>query len=133
LNFTKRWEGSRVKDVGDWADSKIRTIYVDQGLSCTPNKLLVRKFIPTDGDRLDRKWNDNGTWKRETLEPYCLADIERTAQDFKAYLDKNALDGLRLAVEHSDQLVRMTYAMVGKHYTSLPVRNFACSVATALS
>lgn len=131
LGLTRRWEGAKAKDVGDWADDTIRTIHMFQGLSLRENPIIVkvRKFRPKEGDVLCK-----GTVH---LEPYCLADVEQTAKYFDDYLKRNAVHactnscldrlgicrstGLEQAVKGSHHLVRDTYAMAVHHATkSLP-------------
>lgn len=121
LNLTRRWEGTRVKDVGDWAGQPDRVIEMVQGLSLTPVTLRVRRFIPRDGDVLVRRWVDNGVSKSQELPPYALADAQQTANEFRDYLRDHAVDGLKEAVKESDDLIRQTYDMVFSHYSSLPV------------
>lgn len=121
LKLTRRWEGTQLKDVGDWADDNIRVIQMAQGLCSTPVTLRVRRFNPNEGDVLVRRWVDNGVAETQDLPPYALADIHETATAFEAYLRNHALEGLTEAVRGSDELIERTYAMIFNHYYQLPV------------
>jgi hypothetical protein len=122
LSLTKRWEGTKMVDVGDWADpnpDSIRTIHIAQGLFHIPFMVRVRKFIPREGDVLYRRWSETG---KQDLEPYCLADIHQTARRFSSYLATTAFEGLRDAAKKSCSLVSKTYDMAIKHAYVLEVR-----------
>lgn len=106
-------------DVNDPADDIIRTIRIAQGLSRSCIEVRVRKFNPKDGDVLHRPWNHNGVAKRVEIEPYCLADIQETAESFNDYLCKTALDGLIEAAHSSHELIYDTYVMTRDHATKL--------------
>jgi hypothetical protein len=122
LGLTRRWEGTKVKDVGDWADDAIRTIHMNQGLSQNPMVVRVRKFNPQEGDILYK-----GSQKL-MLEPYCLADVEETAKYFHDYLSTNVRYLEQSVKASSCSLVRDTYAMAVRHATkTLPVRITASS------
>lgn len=122
LGLTRRWEGTKVCDVGDWADDRILIIKLAQGICSKPIELRVRKFKPVAGDVLHRKWYDSDSckWKETPLEPYCLADVEETAKYFSIYLKDTAFEGLKEALQGSCKLVRETYVMAFRHAASLP-------------
>lgn len=84
-----------------------------QGLCKMPVTLRVRRFNPRDGDEINRLWRDRtGTLKEQLLQPFCLADVEKTAKQFKKYIEENALDGLEEAAKGSDDIVRETFRMI---------------------
>jgi hypothetical protein len=89
-----------------------------QGLCKRPIEVQVQKFIPTDGDVLDRYWVFNGERKAIRLEPYCLVGIHKTAEYVSQYLSDTAIDGFREAV-YTSALVRKTYDMVCDHEAKL--------------
>ncbi|KAK3935865.1 hypothetical protein QBC46DRAFT_270825 [Diplogelasinospora grovesii] len=114
LRLTRRFSHTQVMDVGDNADNVIRTVVMSQGLSKKPIILQVRRFIPREGDVLNRRYIDNGVPKEERIAPFCLADVEKTAKGFQHYIRENALDGLAEAAKGSDDLVQFTFAMIGQ-------------------
>lgn len=85
---------------------------VTQGICKIPIRLRVRRFEPREGDVINRRYCENGIVKEQYLQPYCLANVEETANEFKAYLNDNAFDGLEEAAKGSDELVRVTFRMI---------------------
>ncbi|KAK3328038.1 hypothetical protein B0T19DRAFT_181411 [Cercophora scortea] len=119
LNLTARFTHEQVKNVGDFADSEIHTIEMTQGLCKTPVTLRVRRFRQAPGDILHRKYIDRlGRSREQQLAPFCLADIEGTAREFKQYLEENALSGLAEAAKGSDEIVRGTFSMIARQCCS---------------
>ncbi|KAK0636402.1 hypothetical protein B0T17DRAFT_482682 [Bombardia bombarda] len=112
LNLTERFSHTQVMDVSDHADNVIRTIEMTQGLCRIPIKLEVRRFKPWKTDVCFRRWIDNGVAKRQDLPPFCLADIEKTAIEFKQYIFDNALCGLAEAAKDSADIVKETFAKI---------------------
>lgn len=117
LGLTRRWEGTKVKDIEDWADNTIRIIHMDQGLCDRPMEVRVRRFIPRDTDIL---------WKGSpdvVLPPYCLANVDETAIYFRNYLRSNLRSLAKAVRTSSHDLVRETYDEAVRHaFGSLPVR-----------
>lgn len=126
LNLTRRFDHTKVVDVADYPDNQVYDILIDHGLCANPVRVRVRRFVPRDGDVLCRRFVDNGVPKEQHVEPFCLADAEKTAREFKEYIYHNALAGLTEAVKASDDLVRDVFAMIAKHCSSLPVRLNLC-------
>ncbi|KAK3326209.1 hypothetical protein B0H66DRAFT_470424 [Apodospora peruviana] len=119
LNITKRFSHNQVVDVGEYADNNIVAIEMAQGLCQTPVRLQVRRFVPRQDDVLKRRYiGEDGVVKEQDLEPFCLADIEKTAKEFKRYINDNALDGLAEAVKDSDDMVKMTFHMIAEECRS---------------
>ncbi|KAK3685373.1 hypothetical protein B0T22DRAFT_215678 [Podospora appendiculata] len=115
LNLTTRFTHRQVKNVGDFADSRIHIIEMTQGLCKTPVILRVRRFRQAPGDVLHRKYIDRfGKSREHQLAPFCLADIEKTAKEFKQYIEENALSGLAEAAKDSDEIVRGTFSMIAR-------------------
>lgn len=104
-------------DVGDWEDDCIRDIYLAQGLSAEPMALKVRRFRPRSGDDCYRRWRTGEV----AVEPYCLADIQATANYFVQYLSRTSCDGLKKTAKKSCKLVRETYNMAVDHARFLEV------------
>ncbi|KAM7184749.1 hypothetical protein V8F20_012082 [Naviculisporaceae sp. PSN 640] len=113
LNYTKRFTHAQVIDIGDYCDNTISMIEMTQGLCKMPVTLRVRRFKPRDGDEINRWWHDeSGALREQSLQPFCLADVEKTAKQFKKYIDENALDGLEEAARYSDDIVKGTFRMI---------------------
>lgn len=122
LNYTKRFTHAQVVDTGDYADSTILVVEMTQGLCRMPVNLRVRRFHPRKGDVINRRYIENGVSKEQELQPYCLADVEKTAKEFAKYIDDNALDGLEEAVKNSDDIVKQTFCMIARECRGLNVR-----------
>lgn len=133
LALTERFSHTEIADVLDYADSAIYHVEVAQGLSRNPVGLKVRRFKPTTGDVLNRKYVDNGVPKEQPIEPFCLVDVEMAAREFEDYLDCNALEGLTEAVRHSDDIVKQVFAMIASYCTSLDVSDTENRVARKAS
>jgi hypothetical protein len=107
-------------DIADFApDSMTRTIRMLQGFTQQPIVVKVWRFKPKDGDVTYKRWEYNGVPKQVELEPYCLANIEATADYFRKYLIETAFQGLQEASHTSGPLVQETYRMVDKHVETL--------------
>ncbi|KAH8652072.1 hypothetical protein BX600DRAFT_516155 [Xylariales sp. PMI_506] len=122
LKFTNRpgWDGTVMRDLGeaDWADGNILTIQVSLGLCSSPIELNVRKFNPRPGDVLPRFWKDRyGNQRTTYIEPYALANIDRSAQTFQQHITLNAFDAVGQYANNPDvhELVRKTYKAAWNH------------------
>ncbi|KXX81455.1 hypothetical protein MMYC01_201763 [Madurella mycetomatis] len=120
LELTRRFDHTKVMDIADCPDDTVYNILVDHGLCANPVRLRVRRFEPKEGDVLCRRYVDNGVPKEQYIPPFCLADSEKTARQFKEYIYHNALAGLAEAVKTSDDIVKDIFAMIAKHCSSLP-------------
>lgn len=123
LELTRRFDHTKVMDIADCPDDTVYNILMDHGLCANPVRLRVRRFEPKEGDVLCRRYVDNGVPKEQYIPPFCLADSEKTARQFKEYIYRNALAGLAEAVKTSDDIVKDIFAMIAKHCSSLPVRH----------
>ncbi|KFA69180.1 hypothetical protein S40285_00095 [Stachybotrys chlorohalonatus IBT 40285] len=98
LQLTERWTGTQMRDIprGDRIDpDDVRTIQWTLGLCDTPMTVRCVKFRPRPGDVTARYWTvlgDDGQEIRmeQQLSPYCLDDIQETANDFEKYVISNA-------------------------------------------
>lgn len=112
LYYTTRFTHEEVIDVV--SKSRVVTVEVTQGICKVPIRLRVRRFEPQEGDVINRKYSENGVVKEQSLQPYCLASVEETANEFKTYVNDNAFDSLEEAAKNSDELVKATFRMIAK-------------------
>ena len=112
-----------MKDVGDWADGSIRKVSITLGTFREAMEFEVRKFIPREGDILDRCWVDGTIQKRKSLEPYCFADIHKACESYKAYIEMHALEAMAdgHATREADALIQETFGWAHRRYVSLQV------------
>jgi hypothetical protein len=130
LDYTQRFDHTKVVDVLDYSDDVFYDIGITQGLCRHPMRLRVRRFNPKKTDVTYRRYMDGDTHKTHDTGAFCLANAEETARAFSRYIDCNALEGLERATKSSDGIVREVFKMTASHCCSLPVRplNFGASV-----
>ncbi len=104
-------------DVMVWETPDIKFIEVSHGLCQDPIKLEVRKFIPADGDVLERKWVDGQVHKTKQVEPYAIKNMTMAAQEVRRYISENVHPCLVTFLEDHDRLVRETYLLAYKQST----------------
>lgn len=120
LGFTKRFDNTRVTNVP--TVGPIIKIEMDETLSDTMITLKLRRFVPIAGDRLGRTYADsNGVLKEVYKLPYCLADTERTADEFREYIKVHVLDGLLFVGQKELPLVGETMKIAEEHMRALDV------------
>ncbi|KAK3906363.1 hypothetical protein C8A05DRAFT_40787 [Staphylotrichum tortipilum] len=119
LGLTREFTYTMVVDVPGSRDNLIYNIEMTQGLCRDPVRLCVRRFQPKDTDISYRRYMDDGRPKKQDAGAFCLADVERTAKEFNAYLERNALEGLEEAVKGSDDIVKDVFVMIAAHYKFL--------------
>lgn len=117
LAWSQRWNNKRMIDVVDWESDEIKSIKVSHGLCQDPIKLEVRKFIPEDGDVLDRKWVDGQTRKTKRVEPYAIVSMSKAAQEVGRYIISNVHSCITTFLEGHDSLVRDTYLLAYERST----------------
>ncbi|ORY71329.1 uncharacterized protein BCR38DRAFT_329449 [Pseudomassariella vexata] len=105
FNFTRRWEGTAVKDLGpeDWDSPESIDIEWSLGLCDKPIRFRVRKFKPLPHDVTVRKWRDKqGRIRITDIPPYALTDIYKATKVFSQYLAENAHLGVGHFCRHDD-------------------------------
>lgn len=102
-----------MKDLGpnDWASDSICTINLTLGYCSDPIILKVRKFKPVEGDVLARTWTHDGVTHETLIEPYALADIQKTKSTLLRHIEHNAFDAVMRYAENDrvHPLVQETY------------------------
>ncbi|TLS25204.1 hypothetical protein PpBr36_07918, partial [Pyricularia pennisetigena] len=128
LNLTSRWSGTKMHDVDCLADSSIRTVEFKIFYTHDPNlpefydvpvRLEVRRFLPKEGDVLDRKWTWNGHGMVTRLAPFALHSIHATATAISKYIEENAFRAMTASVAGCDPIIRDTYTMAIHHWYTL--------------
>ena len=121
LDYTQRFDHTKVVDITDYSDDAFYDIEITQGLCRHPMRLHVRRFNPKRTDVTYRRYMDGDTHKTQDTGAFCLANVEETAKGFSRYIDYNALEGLERATKSSDGIVQAMFKMVASHCRSLPV------------
>jgi hypothetical protein len=78
-------------EIEDWASSEIRIIELTQGNSSIRWNFRVRRFIPQDGDSLERTWlsKRTGTRQYHPVTPYALVSMKETGEYLSRSLEKD--------------------------------------------
>lgn len=128
LGFTKRWEGTSMQDVDLPSSSDRRFIEFKIFYTHNPSypelyhegiRLEVRKFVPIEGDVVDRKWTWNGRGMVTSLAPYALHSIHDSAKAILRYIEEHAFNAITTCVASSEPVIRCTYQMAIDHWRSL--------------
>jgi hypothetical protein len=112
--WTNRWKDSVVDDIGSWASSDIRTICVTEGYTNQSVRLLVRRFQPQDGDRLERSWVSNGVKKSVPIPPYAIVDMDAARGAFDDYIKSGLVECCKRLLGPKEELLWQTYALAMK-------------------
>ena len=109
--WTLRWkENTVLDDIGSWADSEIKTIWVTEGYTGKHVELRVRKFVPQAGDRTERSWVDaDGTTKRVRIPPYAIVDLDAAKAAYDGYIKKGLVECFKRLLGPKEQLLWQTY------------------------
>lgn len=70
-------------DMTDWASDDIRTILVSQVSLDAPFALVVRRFIPREGDRLEKRWHKDGVERQFPVPPYAIVNMAEAAESIE--------------------------------------------------
>ena len=112
--WTNRWKDSVVDDIGNWASSEMRTIHVTEGYTGQAVKLLVRRFLPQDGDKLERSWVSAGVKKSVVIPPYAIVDMEAAKAAFDNYIKNGLVDCCKRLLGPKEKLLWLTYGQAIK-------------------
>lgn len=108
-------------DITHWRSYEIKTIEVTQIFLHAPYSIEVREFIPLEGDMLEEKWTDGDVTKSHRIPPYALADMKKTAQTMRSFLDKNIITYVKGTTGSLDLLLWNTYQMAIVYSQEAPV------------
>ena len=108
-------------DITDWRSEEIKTIEVTQIFLHAPYSIEVREFIPLEGDMLEEKWTDGDVTKSHRIPPYTLADMKKTAQAMRCFLDRSIISYVKGTVGSLDDLLLSTYQMAIVYSLKAPV------------
>jgi len=108
--WTRRWKDSVVDDIAAWESPESRFIYVTEGYTGRSVKLLVRRFQPQAGDKLERTWVTDGVKKSVAIPPFAIVDMESAKDALDEYI-KQGLLGCCSRLLVSKELLRRTYTL----------------------
>ncbi|KAH0493991.1 hypothetical protein TgHK011_000630 [Trichoderma gracile] len=107
--WTQRWNKNSSDPIQLWASREVKVIYISVGFSNRYMPLQVRRFVPRDGDKLERTWDYQGTKKSVTIPPYALVDLEAGKSAYTRYIRDSMTDIFRNMLGDSENLLYKTY------------------------
>ena len=107
--WTKRWNSMQIVEISAWASTEVRTICVTQEVGGTYYELQVKKFIPQDGDSLERKWFSNGEHKSHKCATYAISNMKMAAKTLQRFVQDNIAVTVAHSVDHVDTLLGPAY------------------------
>lgn len=111
-----------ISEITAWASVEVKTIRVTQEVGETSYEVQVRKFIPQDGDSLERKWFSNDAQKSHRCATYAICNMGATAQILQRFVQENVAITVEHNVDHTDTLLGPNYQMALKLRTEAKVR-----------
>ncbi|KAI9762219.1 MAG: hypothetical protein M4579_000542 [Chaenotheca gracillima] len=115
LKWSKRWPDGKVGEISEWASAEIKTIYLTQGFTPVPIEMKVRKFVPVEGDLLERPWFDGTKRKAIKVPNYAIADMRTTVINVQKHLDATLWSCIQTILSDHDPIIRETYVSAYHH------------------
>lgn len=109
--WTHRWTKGTSDPIQLWASSEIRTVYVSVHYSKERLPLKVRRFVPQEGDKLERTWVHRGTKKSALIPPYALVDVEAGTSAYTTYIRDSMKGIFTTMLGKEDDLLYQTYLL----------------------
>jgi hypothetical protein len=102
-------------DIRDWASKRIKTITITQDIDGEFYDLEVRKFIPREGDSLERKWKTDGVEQSFKCAPYAITDMKEAGRTLAQFADRTLGSSICYYIDEDDKLLRNTYSMAYRY------------------
>jgi len=118
--WSKRWKSMDMVDITRWESDEIRTIEVSQIFLNAPYKLKVRKFIPEDGDQMERFWYDGEIRREMPMPAYAIANLEEAADSIDQMMKVQTANYIDRTIDPvkgqgHPGLIWMTYMFAFRH------------------
>lgn len=114
--WTRRWNNNISDPIQKWSSPDIKVIRISAGYSSKCIELRVRKFIPQEGDKLERTWDFRGVKRSAAIPPYALMDLEDGKSAYARHIGEAMSDTIRHVVERTSGLIRRTYIEAYRMY-----------------
>lgn len=108
----------KIVEIQEWESPDVKTIELTQDVGGASYKVNVRKFIPVEGDSLERKWTTNGERRSYRCATYAIVNMKETGQQMLKFVEDNITTAIAYYIGDSDELLRETYSMAYKHSES---------------
>jgi hypothetical protein len=110
-------------DIRVWASDTVKTITITQDVGVTHYDMMVREFIPQEGDALKRKWKTDGKEQYYECTPYAIADMRQAGNTVREFAKTTICEAIRHYIGDRDQLLQDTYWMAQNYSTTANVSN----------
>ncbi|KAI1094938.1 hypothetical protein F5B19DRAFT_489837 [Rostrohypoxylon terebratum] len=107
--WTRRWVEGIPDDISQWASMEVKTVRVTEGYTNQPVELRVRKFIPQEGDKLERSWVHDGARKNVRIPPYAIVNLEEAKSIYTEYIKQGLPECCKKVLSNKDRLLLVTY------------------------
>jgi hypothetical protein len=104
-----------ISDIRDWDSTEIKTIAITQDVGGKSYNLKVRKFIPAEGDALERRWKTDGVEQTFKCAPYAIADMREAGRTLSHFADRTLESAICHYIDETDTLLRSTYHMAYRY------------------
>lgn len=112
--WTNRWRDSVVDDIGNWASTEPRVIFVTEGYTGMSVALRVRRFHPQEGDKLERSWVWDGVKKSVKIPPFAIVDMDSAKDAFDSHIKNGLVKCCQHLLGSRETLLRQTYSIALK-------------------
>ncbi|KAH8890830.1 hypothetical protein GQ53DRAFT_747031 [Thozetella sp. PMI_491] len=113
--WTNRWRDSVVDDIGNWESTELRTIHVTEGYTGKSVQLIVRRFVPQDGDKVNRSWvSKDGSTKSISIPPYAIVNLDDAKNAFAEYIKLSLVECCKKLLGAKENLLWQTYILAIK-------------------
>ncbi|KAI2470016.1 hypothetical protein F4781DRAFT_197726 [Annulohypoxylon bovei var. microspora] len=107
--WTRRWIENIPDDISQWASMEIKRVKVTEGYTDQPVELRVRRFIPQEGDKLERSWVHDGARKNVKIPPYAIVNLEEAKSIYTEYIRQWLPECCKKVLLGKDRLLLATY------------------------
>ncbi|KAK2590507.1 hypothetical protein QQS21_011810 [Conoideocrella luteorostrata] len=114
--WTRRWTNNISDPIQKWASPDVKSIRISTGYSNKCIILQVRKFVPQEGDKLERTWVFQGTRRSVNVPPYALTDLEEGKTAYMKHITEAMGDTLQSIAERSSGIMKETYLLAFRIY-----------------
>lgn len=84
--WTRRWNNNISDPIKQWDGDDVKTIRISAGFRDRFVEVQVRKFIPQDGDKLERTWVYKGKKKSVVIPPYALVNLDAGKMAYSGHI-----------------------------------------------
>ncbi|KAI1101102.1 hypothetical protein F4804DRAFT_23030 [Jackrogersella minutella] len=107
--WTRRWIEGIPDDISQWESLETKRVKVTEGYTEKPIELRVRRFIPQEGDKLERSWVYDGTRKNVKIPPYAIVNLDEAKNIYTDYIKQGLPECCKKVLTGKDRLLLVTY------------------------